>query len=216
MACGARATRAPIVNALRASGQIVTEVEAPDDAIDMASRCNLVLLEVASEDAWNLAREVREQHPITPLVILGTNGSTDDEIRAFDTGAEDYVSMTKDPAIISARVAAALRRRRHGEVLRFGEVTIDLGHRTAYRSDERLRLTALEFDLLVALATHPMRIWSRCELLTAVWAHPTEAMERTVDVRIRHLRKALRDDVSTPSYIETVRGRGYRWTCPPM
>ena len=215
VACGTKATRAPIVDALRAHGRIVSEVETPHEAIEIASRCDLILLEVASSDAWKLAREVLDAYPTMPLVILGEAGSVEEEIRAFDVGAEDYVCRRTDPAVIAARVTAALRRRRHGEVLRFGEITIDLGHRTAYRFDERLRLTALEFDLLVTLATHPMRVWSRCELLRSVWSESTEAMERTVDVRIRHLRKALGDDVSTPTYIETVRGRGYRWTCPP-
>jgi DNA-binding response OmpR family regulator len=120
-----------------------------------------------------------------------------------------------------ARAKAVLRRGRSSgaapddDVMTFEGVRIDAGRREVHRDDQLVELTALEFDLLAALASAPGRVFTRRQLLERVWGFDFFGDERVVDVHIRNLRKALGDDPAAPTVIGTVRGVGYKLVAAP-
>jgi len=202
---------------LRTAGRDVIEAETQQEILAKVSQVHAIVLhcEVINGDGWALLGGLTQDQPTAPVLFVGPSDGVAETLRAFELGADDYASRSTDPAVIAMRVAVALRRYRHDEVLVFSDLSIDLQQRSAYLAGKRLKLTALEFDVLALLATHPMRMWTREELLRTVWTDAEDVMDRTVDVRIRRLRASLGDEAMTPRFIETVRGRGYRWICPP-
>jgi DNA-binding response OmpR family regulator len=136
-------------------------------------------------------------------------------LHGFDRGAEDVLPHTTAPAEVRARIRVVVRRRRRDAVIRYGDLTVDFTARVAFLGAEALPLSGLEFDVLAWLAGHPHRVWARRDLVERAWPGWRHPPERSVDVRIRNLRVALGDDVRRPTFIETVRGRGYRWIHPP-
>jgi DNA-binding response OmpR family regulator len=137
----------------------------------------------------------------------------------LETGADDYLTKPFSVVELGARVKAILRRaeRFSGPVtstqrtLRFGELYIDLDQRVARRAGLPLELTAKEFDLLAHLMRYPGRVFSRAQLLDQVWGTTHDAFEHTVNSHINRLRSKLEPDPTTPRYIVTVWGVGYRF-----
>ena len=206
-------SRALLVHFLTSRGYIVLEAALGSEGLDAAHRAQVVLLDVGLPDidGWHVAETLRRDLPDLPVIFVTGSGDVADKLLGFDLGAEDYLVKPYDLNELEARLRTELRRSRPRALLEFYDLVVDLEARSATLSGERLALTPLEFDLLALLATHPMRIWSREELLRRVWGHGSDVIERTVDVRVRHLRSALDDDAHAPRFIETVRGRGYRW-----
>jgi DNA-binding response OmpR family regulator len=133
----------------------------------------------------------------------------------LSVGADDYLTKPFSPRELVARAKAILRRGRERtvadeEVLRFEDLVVDLARREVVRGDATCELTALEFDLLSALASAPGRVFTRRQLVERVWGWDFFGDERVVDVHIRNLRKALGDDATDPEVIGTVRGVGYK------
>ncbi|MCB0991220.1 MAG: response regulator transcription factor, partial [Acidimicrobiales bacterium] len=145
-----------------------------------------------------------------------------DKVRALDSGADDYLTKPFSPRELVARVKAVLRRTRSSaaasgaeETLVFPSLTIDTSRRDVEVDGEPAELTTLEFDLLKAMALQPRRVFSRRQLLEAVWGWDFVGDDRVVDVHIRNLRKALGDSATEPRFIGTVRGVGYRFELEP-
>ena len=133
-------------------------------------------------------------------------------------GADDYLTNPFSPGGLVARVKAALGRySREGggatesRVLAFKHVRIDVDARQAWKDDQPIELTTIEFDLLHALAEHRGRVLSREQLLERVWGHDFYGEERVVDVHLGHVRKKIETDPAHPELIITVRGAGYRF-----
>jgi two-component system phosphate regulon response regulator PhoB len=146
-----------------------------------------------------------------PIIMLTARGEEVDRIRGLETGADDYVTKPFSPGELIARVGAVLRRVRPalaGEVLSYGELEMDVVAHKVRRGGAPIPLGPTEFRLLRHFLEHPGRVFSRERLLDSVWSHDREIEERTVDVHVRRLRRALNEG-GRPDLIRTVRSAGY-------
>ena len=177
---------------------------------------DLVILDVMMPgmDGVEVLRELRKTSDVFVMMLTARAEETD-KLIGLSVGADDYLTKPISPRELVARAKAILRRGRERtvadeEVLRFENLTVDLARREVTSSDNPCDLTALEFDLLSALASAPGRVFTRRQLVERVWGWDFFGDERVVDVHIRNLRKALGDDASDPQVIGTVRGVGYK------
>ena len=146
-----------------------------------------------------------------PIIMLTARGEEEDRVRGLETGADDYVTKPFSPRELVARAGAVLRRVRPalaGGELAYADITMDpVRHRVA-RAGSPVALGPTEFRLLRHFLEHPGRVFSREQLLDAVWPHDNEIESRTVDVHIRRLRKAINGE-RLPDLVRTVRSAGY-------
>ena len=165
----------------------------------------------------DLIRSFRAEDAETPVLILSAKGQEADKVTGLDLGADDYVVKPFSLKELLARIAAALRRGRARappveNIRQFGQAEIDLDARQLTVRGERVALTAREFDLLTFFVTHPDRVFSREQLMQAVWGSRYTGTARTVDNFVGRLRAHIGDDADRPRHLETVRGFGYRFT----
>ncbi len=148
-----------------------------------------------------------------PVIMLTARSEIADRVRGLETGADDYLTKPFSPKELVARVNALLRRsagRPSAETaIRIGDLVIDRETYSVSKKGAPLPLSATEFRLLLYLAERRGRVFSREQLLDAVWKDETFVEPRTVDVHIRRLRARIEDDPSAPVYIRTRRGVGY-------
>jgi len=155
-------------------------------------------------------RRKRETRSI-PVIMLTARGEEADRVRGLDSGADDYVTKPFSPSELVARVRAVMRRARpatDAEHLTFADIVLDLTTYRVQRGGRSLHLGPTEFRLLRHFMEHPGRVYSREQLLDAVWGHNVYVESRTVDVHIRRLRLALNEG-DAPDLIRTVRSAGY-------
>ncbi len=171
---------------------------------------------------WDVLRELR-QHSQTPVLMLTALGDEPDRISGLELGADDYVPKTFSMRELLARLRAVMRRSAvsqkareevKAEVISVGALRMDPETHTATFGGADLNLTALEYDLLLALAQAHPRVKTREQLLMEISDRDLEAFDRSIDVRIAALRKKLGDDARSPHIIETVRSVGYRLLKP--
>jgi two-component system phosphate regulon response regulator PhoB len=146
-----------------------------------------------------------------PIIMLTARGEEGDRVRGLDSGADDYVVKPFSTTELVARLRAVIRRARpaaSAEVLRFGDLTLDLSAHRVSRSGSQIHLGPTEFRLLRFFLERPGRVFSREQLLDAVWGRDAEVELRTVDVHIRRLRKALNQG-GDKDLVRTVRAAGY-------
>jgi two-component system phosphate regulon response regulator PhoB len=146
-----------------------------------------------------------------PVIMLTARGEEADRIRGLETGADDYITKPFSPSELIARVRAVLRRASPSfgqETLRFGDIVMDLVAHRVRRGDENLHLGPTEFRLLRHFLENPGRVFSREQLLDAVWGRDVFVGPRTVDTHIRRLRQALASGGQS-DVIRTVRSAGY-------
>jgi len=148
------------------------------------------------------------------VIMLTARGEESDRLIGLRQGADDYVVKPFSPKELVARVEAVLRRvsppDEAAPPIEHGPLRIEPATRSAFLDGEELALTMREFDLLAQLAAHPGRVYSRDQLMEAVWGEPFFEDTSTVTVHVRRLRAKLGDDPSEPRFIETVWGIGYR------
>ena len=152
-----------------------------------------------------------------PIIILTARGEESDRIRGLDTGADDYIVKPFSMSELAARIRAVLRRIRPGlaeDNIRYGDLVIDRAAHRVRRGAREVRLGPTEFRLLDYLMQHPGRVFSREQLLDAVWGSDVYVEARTVDVHIGRLRKALNDGFEDDP-IRTVRSAGYSLDVEP-
>jgi DNA-binding response OmpR family regulator len=169
-----------------------------------------------------LVRALRATDATTPILILSAKGQEADKVAGLELGADDYIVKPFSLKELLARIAAALRRgRAHGSAgaggggaatRRFGEAEVDLSARRLTVSGKEVALTAREFDLLAFFVQHPGRVYSREQLVQAVWGSGYTGTGRTVDNFVARLRAHVGDDADRPRHLVTVRGIGYRFT----
>ena len=181
---------------------------------------DLVILDVNLPDAtgYTLCQEMQSR---TNVFVLMLTSRTDeaDKIRGFSLGADDYLTKPFSLGELEVRVGAILKRQRpvttaEQQCLTFNGLSIDPVRREVTLNSEAVLLTALEFDLLHFLASHPGRVWRRAELIQKVWDYEYVGDQRVVDVHICQIRKKIEIDTTQPALIQTVRGVGYKFEAP--
>jgi two-component system phosphate regulon response regulator PhoB len=160
-----------------------------------------------------VCRQLRKEKTTSrvPILMLTARGEEEDRIRGLKTGADDYVTKPFSPRELMARVEALLRRSRPslaGDVLVFGDLELDFASHRVRRGGDALHLGPTEFKLLRYFMERPNRVLSRQQILDGVWGMDSDIDERTVDVHIRRLRKAI-ELPGAPDPVRTVRSAGY-------
>lgn len=178
-----------------------------------ANKPDLVLLDVMlpGMSGIEVCRELRT-FSMVPIVMLTAKGDTQDVVLGLEAGADDYMVKPFDPSELVARIRVRLRRTLASETttLKIGPITIDQVAHTIVRNGKSIPLTRLEFDLLVAMAKDPGRVFTREALLDEVWGYQNATDTRLVNVHIQRLRAKIEDDQDNPQLIITVRGVGYK------
>jgi len=181
---------------------------------------DLVILDVNLPDAlgYNLCEQMQTMTKVFVL-MLTSRADEADKIRGFSQGADDYLTKPFSLAELEVRVGAILKRQRsvstvEKQRLTFEKLMIDPERREVTLNNQLIPLTALEFDLLRFLASHPGRVWRRSELIQEVWDYEYVGDQRVVDVHIGQIRKKIEIDVTQPILIQTVRGVGYKFEAP--
>jgi DNA-binding response OmpR family regulator len=205
---------------LQAAGYTVRVFAAANRVLAEAEkqRPALFLLDimVPGGDGLELCRSIRASESLakTPIIFLTARSGEADRVLGLELGADDYITKPFSPRELVARVKAVLRRfdkPMAPAVHEMGELRIDSGRVTLTVRGTPVMTTATEFRLLDYLARHPNRVFSRDELLDAVWRDTAFVTPRSVDVYIRRLREKIERDPENPQYLKTVRGMGYRF-----
>lgn len=186
-----------------------------DHAVEHVQRLgpDLVILDLGlpGKDGFSVCRELRTSCAI-PILILTARDSDIDHVVGLELGADDYVIKPVEPRVLVARINALLRRGRslgaESKTLRFGALSINVAARSVMLGDQPVALSSNEFDLLLHLASHAGEIHSRETLYQQLYKREYNGLDRTLDVRISHLRKKL-GDTGAPERIRTVWGHGY-------
>ena len=166
-------------------------------------------------DGLDVARTLRREGNV-PIIMLTARVDEADRLIGLELGADDYVTKPFSPRELVARVRAVLRRagaerEQAPPPIVAGDVTIDLERRHVTVAGQAADLTPTEFDLLLVLARHPGRVFTRLELLDRVQGYAFEGYERTVDAHVKNLRQKIEHDPKQPRYILTVYGVGYKF-----
>ncbi len=203
---------------LRQAGHQPLCAESAEQALRLVSNAlpDLVLLDwmLPGASGIEVARRLRgdKRTRAIPIIILTARSEEQDKLLGLETGADDYITKPFSPRELNARIKAVLRRRAPqmtDDVVEISGLRLDpVGHRVT-GNGENIDLGPTEFRLLHFLLTHPERVHSRAQLLDNVWGDHVFVEERTVDVHIRRLRKALEPE-QMDQLIQTVRGTGYR------
>ena len=199
-------------------------VKAPDgaSALDAFRRRepHLVILDLnlPSIDGLEVCRQIR-RNSSTPIIMLTARDEEVDKLIGLELGADDYVTKPFSPREVVARVRAVLRRvtaaqRETDEVLRAGDLTLDVARHQARMGGRELDLTPTEFRLLEVLMRHPGRVFTRLQLLDMVQGEAFEGYERTIDAHIKNLRQKIEPDPQHPAFVLTVYGVGYKFAEP--
>lgn len=159
----------------------------------------------------SVAQRIRQTSSV-PIIMLTAKADEEDRIEGLDMGADDYVVKPFSARELEARVRAVLRRStgKKTPVLEVGDLRMDCTQRRIWVRGEPIELTAMEFDLLAFLMTHPGHVFTRLELLEAVRGETYESFERSVDSHIKRLRQKIEPDPPNPRYVLTVFGVGYK------
>jgi two-component system response regulator MtrA len=175
---------------------------------------DLVLLDVMLPgiDGIEVCKQIRKESMV-PIVMLSAKGDTQDVVLGLEAGADDYmVKPFRHPSELVARIRTRLRRTNSdvNSLLKIGDLSIDVTGHEVLRGGKQISLTRLEFDLLVALAKEPGRVFSREALLGEVWGYRHSTDTRLVNVHVQRLRSKVEHDPDKPEIVMTVRGVGYK------
>ena len=175
---------------------------------------DLVLLDVMLPglDGIEVCKLIRAESMV-PIVMLSAKGDTQDVVKGLEAGADDYmVKPFRHPSELIARIRTRLRRTNADVLglLTIGDLAIDVQAHQILRAGKQITLTRLEFDLLVALAKEPGRVFTRDALLSEVWGYRYSTDTRLVNVHVQRLRSKIEHDAEHPEIVITIRGVGYK------
>lgn len=185
------------------------------DAVDAIGRINpdLILLDVMlpGMGGVDVCTKIRETSGV-PIIMLTARSDTKDVVKGLESGADDYVVKPFNPKELVARIRTRLRPAQdsHATTITIGDLLIDVPGHEVRRGEDRILLTPLEFQLLLALALKPEQVFTREMLLEQVWGYHYKADTRLVNVHVQRLRAKIELDPDAPVIVETVRGVGYR------
>jgi DNA-binding response OmpR family regulator len=182
----------------------------------------LFLLDVMlpGTDGFELCRHIRQTPALsaTPIIFLTAKTAEEDRVKGLELGGDDYITKPFSPRELVARIRCVLRGLAQtpvaSEVLRLGELEIDVSSMTVQVRGRNVLTTVREFRLLEYLAAHRGRVLTRDQLLDAVWKETPFVTPRSIDVYIRRLREKIEPDARHPQYLKTLRGIGYRLEVP--
>jgi two-component system, OmpR family, phosphate regulon response regulator PhoB len=182
-------------------------------------RPDLIILDLMLPhvNGLDLCRLIRRQGSGVPILMLSAKGTETDRVVGLEVGADDYLTKPFGMRELIARCRALLRRQQQmqpiapGSTLTFQQITMYPQECRVMVRGHEVNLSPKEFKLLELFMNHPKRVWSRDQLLEKVWGHDFIGDSKTVDVHIRWLREKLELDPSSPEYLVTVRGFGYRF-----
>src|SRR5277367_5426790 len=182
----------------------------------------LFLLDVMlpGADGFELCRQIRQTPALssTPVIFLTAKTAEADRVKGLELGGDDYITKPFSPRELVARIRSVLRGLGQApaasEVLRLGDLEIDISSMTVQVQGRNVLTTVREFRLLEYLATHRGRVLTRDQLLDAVWKETPFVTPRSIDVYIRRLREKIEPDPRRPQYLKTLRGIGYRLEVP--
>lgn len=207
---------------LEASGYEVALAGDGDRALAVfaAERPDCVILDVnmPGRDGLEVAREIRKASS-APIIFLSARAEEIDKVLALELGGDDYVTKPFSPRELASRVKAVLRRTSGAPAgqpgggvptMVLGDIEVDPERRAVRCRGRPVELTTAQFDILAFLMGRPGRVYSRMEILEGALGIEYEGYERTLDVHVKNIRKALGDDGAAPRYIGTVRGVGYK------
>ncbi|MBD5804212.1 MAG: two-component system, OmpR family, phosphate regulon response regulator OmpR [Azoarcus sp.] len=175
-------------------------------------------LMLPGEDGLAICRRLRADQNAIPIIMLTAKGDDVDRIIGLEMGADDYLAKPFNPRELVARIHAVMRRQPptlpgaptiEDEVVKFGNVQVNLGVRSLVRDGEEISLTTGEFSLLKVLLQHPRQPLSRDKLMELARGREYGVFDRAIDVQVSRLRKLVEDDPAKPRYIQTVWGFGY-------
>jgi len=176
---------------------------------------DLVILDVMlpGKSGLEIAKDLRI-HSNIPIIMLSARGDEVDRILGLEFGADDYVTKPFSPRELVSRVKAILRRSESGPAenacIEVGDLEIDTLSRQVKLGGQPIHLTTSEYGILVHLARHPGKAFSRQAILEALWDESPVGDERAIDVHIHNIREKIEEDPKVPTYLLTVRGYGYR------
>ena len=201
---------------LTGAGIDVDLVSRGDEVLDVFRNNppDLVLLDVMLPglDGIEVCKLIRAESMV-PIVMLSAKGDTHDVVRGLEAGADDYmVKPFRHPSELIARIRTRLRRTNTdiSGLLTIADLVIDVVAHQVSRAGKQIALTRLEFDLLVALAREPGRVFSRDALLSEVWGYRHSTDTRLVNVHVQRLRSKIEHDPEHPEIVLTIRGVGYK------
>ena len=176
-------------------------------------RFHMILLDLRLPDGSGLdvLRRLRRSGDKTPVIVLTAHGETDQRVQGLQAGADDYVVKPFSVHELDARIQAVQRRvEQPAATLQLGATTIDLAGHTVTKDEEEQRLLPKEAELLSHLLRHRGQACTRDDLLRAVWGYDATPTTRTVDTHVFQLRKKVEQDPTSPQWLVTVHGVGYR------
>lgn len=205
-----------VADYLAAAGFDVVKASTGDEAL-MRARTespDLVVLDIGLPglDGLEVTRALRRIGDV-PIIMLTARDDETDRIIGLELGADDYVTKPFSPREVVARVRAVLRRHARigeAELIRAGELALDVARMRVRRGNESVELTATEFALLAAMARQPGRVFTRAQLLDAIHGVAFESYERAIDAHVKNIRRKLEPDARAPRHLLTVYGVGYR------
>jgi two-component system response regulator RegX3 len=208
-------------DSLKAEGMDVTIAADGPAALRQARSCSpdVVILDIGLPglDGFDVCRALRKE-TAAPIVVVSARNAEVDRVVGLELGADDYITKPFSPRELVARVRAVMRRSgmappaAHARSV--GQLCIDAQRREVAINGKPVSLKPREFDLLWLLMRNEGRVFTRDQLIEAVWGFDFEGDPRTVDVHMRRIRRAIGDDAHRPRYLHTVHGLGYKLSAP--
>ena len=213
--------RSFVVINLRRAGYEVVEAGTGQEALDKLESIpdiGVAILDVMLPDidGFEVCRRIRATGTKIGVIMLTARTQEMDKVTGLMTGADDYVTKPFSPAELTARIDALFRRiggeaNVNSEQLIQGPFVMNTRNHTLEKNGQRIRLTQVEYTIMKLFMQNPGRALSREDILAAVWGREYEGELKIVDVNIRRLRIKIEDDATTPTFITTVWGFGYKW-----
>ena len=212
-----------LINLKRAEYEVL-DADCGEKALEIFRRENgnfsVVILDIMMPgiNGIEVCKSIRAQDPRIGIIMLTAKSQETDKIEGLSSGADDYITKPFSPSELVARVDAIYRRicsyesQSNTKIVKSGPFSLDLQSRSVYKNGEMIELTQIEYGLMEYFITNPGIALDRNTILRKIWNDEYFSDDKIVDVNVRRLRMKIEDDPSSPSYIQTVWGYGYKWT----